>query len=77
MSKQLLNKILNTRKKPAKLNGKIVSRTGHLSYVIRTNNGKMQVDALTPYKIGDRVVVYDRLIQSLAGDEPAATSSVV
>jgi hypothetical protein len=67
--KELLDMLLNNRKKPKKVIGTIVSSPSYLKYVISTDVGKMQVESTVPYKITDRVVVYDNLIQGYAGAE--------
>ena len=67
--KELMDLILNSRKKPKKVIGTIISSPSYLKYVISTNEGKMLVEATTPYKITDSVVVYDNLIQGYAGIE--------
>lgn len=67
--KELLNAILNKNKKPVKNIGTIVAIAGNLKYVIETNTGRMQVESTSPYKVGDRVVVFDLIIQGYAGIE--------
>lgn len=75
--KKLLDAVLNNRKKPVKISGRIISSPRHLSYVIATVNGRIQADAPVPYEKGRRVVVYNGLIQGYAGTEPPATSALV
>ena len=72
-----LNLLLNDKRKPIKTVGTIVSNPKHRLYVIKTRNGRMQVQAASAYRLGDRVVVYDGLIQGYAGTEPVATTEEV
>jgi len=65
--KELLDLIINSRRKPKKVIGTIVSSPSYLKYVIETNEGKMLVESTIPYKITDSVVAYDNLIQGFAG----------
>jgi len=67
--KEILNAILNSKKKTVKIIGKIISSSGNLRYVILTDTGKMQVESTVPYKLGDRVVAFDGIIQGYAGIE--------
>lgn len=77
MTKALLNKIFNNRKVPVKVTGIIVGSPASLSYVVKTRSGKMRVQAATVYQIGDRVAVFDGLIQGYAGKESTPTSVMV
>ena len=77
MSKALLNKILNNKKKPIKLIGRIQSSPNPLQYVVTTRSGKVRVEAPTPYKVGDKVVIYDQIIQGYAGDDSTPVVSMV
>lgn len=75
--KRKLDNILNSRRKSVKVTGTIVANPSHLTYVLATRNGRMKVDATTAFKLGDRVVAFDRLIQGYAGNEPPATMEEV
>lgn len=68
-----LNLILNNKRKLTKTVGTIVSNPRHRLYVVTTRNGRMQVQSTSAYRLGDRVVIYDGLIQGYAGSEPRAT----
>lgn len=75
--KALLNSILNNRRKPVKTIGVIVSNPNHLKYVIRTQSGKVQVEGTIPYRIGDKIVAFDGLIQGFAGNTSTPTVMMV
>jgi len=75
--KEILDSILNSKKKTVKIIGTIVGNPEYLRYIISTDTGKMQVESTTPYKIGDRVVVFDRVIQGYAGIEKSRKTFLV
>lgn len=75
--KEMLAAILNSKRKPVKIIGVIVSSPSHLHYVISTDIGKMQVESTVPYKIGDRVVAFDNIIQGYAGIEKSRKTILV
>lgn len=75
--KRYLDNILNSKRKAIKASGTIVDNPSHLTYVISTRSGRMQVESATAYELGARVVAYDGFIQGYAGDEPKATMSEV
>lgn len=76
MRKVLLS-LLNKYNKPVKITGTIVEKVGFLKYVISTKSGKMLVESTVPYKLKDRVVVFDKLIQGYAGIEKQKKSRLV
>ena len=75
--KRYLGEVLNKKKRPVKVNGRILSNPRRLEYIVLTNSGKMKVDATRKFEVGKRVVIYDGLIHDYAGSEPATVSAEV
>ena len=75
--KRYLNNILNSKRRVFKVSGTVIKKPTKTTYVLSTRNGRMQVESAIAYKLGDRVVAYDGVIQGYAGDEPKAITAEV
>lgn len=69
--------ILNKRKKPVKISGKIIRKIHSRKYVIQTRTGVMSVESTSDYSLSEYVVAYDGIIQGKAGESPVLKTILV